>query len=154
MSGASEGLRGNDPSRSSTKATEARTALEEAIAQSREKIERLRAQRDFPNLQKEQDRTKTDTDALAKRMEETPPLIAPADSGVPGREDVEAAAGDMQKSSKDLGQGQAGKASKSQAQSLDNCAKAGRRPKRHSRSSSEPCENASSPTCGRSSRRC
>ena len=119
MSGASEGLRGNDPSRSSTKATEARTALEEAIAQSREKIERLRAQRDFPNLQKEQDRTKTDTDALAKRMEETPPLIAPADSGVPGREDVEAAAGDMQKSSKDLGQGQAGKASKSQAQSLN-----------------------------------
>ncbi|HVR73656.1 MAG TPA: hypothetical protein VMT52_04965 [Planctomycetota bacterium] len=101
------------------KATEARSALEEAALAGKETLERLRARREWKKLKEEQEGTREDAEKIAARMQEAPPLVSTPEEGVPGKSDVEAAARDMQEASGSLGQGKAGKASKSQADSLD-----------------------------------
>ncbi|MBI4600646.1 MAG: hypothetical protein HY721_01670, partial [Planctomycetes bacterium] len=125
MAEARDAMKGGDVGRAAKKAQEAREALEEANLAAQDRLERLRAQRDFKALKDDQDETKAETDSIAERMKESPPFVAPPEGGVPGKGDVESAAGDMQASSGDLGQGQPGKASPKQAKATDKL-KAGR----------------------------
>ncbi len=119
LAAAAEHMRQGDAPKSATKAAEARALLEEATAQAREKLDRLRAARAFKEMKDAQDGTKKETDTIAQKMRETPPLISTPEGGVPGKQDVEAAAEDMKDASQGLGQGKPRSASKAQAKSLD-----------------------------------
>jgi hypothetical protein len=110
---------------SAQRAAAARQALEEAVSSGQEKLERLRGLRDFKELKDNQETTRKDTDKIAQSMKEPPPLVPAPEGGVPGVSDVKAASGDMQSASQNLGGGEARKASRAQAQSLDKL-KAGR----------------------------
>ncbi len=119
MASAEDAMAKADAPRASARTSEARAALEESVLAGKEKLERLRAQRNFKSLEEAQDTTKKETDLLAGKMQETPPLVATPEGNVPGQSEVQAASGDMQEASQSLGQGKAGKASRSQAESLD-----------------------------------
>jgi len=116
---AEDALKSGDQPKAGANATEAREKLEEANTAATEKLERLRAARDYKKMKEDQDETKKETDALADRMLETPPLVSSPEGGVPGRQDVEAASQEMQDASQNLGLGKPRGASKSQKEALD-----------------------------------
>ncbi len=118
MSRAEEALEASDMRAAQEGTTEARKALEEAAGSGRDKLERLRARRDYEKLKKDQDETRSDTDDLAAKMKEPLPLL-PSDDGVPGRTEIKDASSSMGDASGQLGSGEAGGASQSQAQALD-----------------------------------
>ena len=121
MKAAEKAMQGKDAGQAAEKTTDARTALEEAVTAGKEKLERLRSATDLKGLKEDQDSTKKDTDGIADRMKEPPPLVPPSpEGGVPGQSEVKNASQDMQGASQNLGQNQAGKASRSQKKALDN----------------------------------
>ncbi|MGQ9592793.1 MAG: hypothetical protein ACUVYA_21145, partial [Planctomycetota bacterium] len=119
MARASDAMRSGDASRARSEASRAREALEDAAARGRDALERLRALKDLSHLKAEQDSTKEKAEAIAKRMEESPPLVSSPEGGVPGRPDVEKAAGDMGSASENLAGGRPGRASRSQKNAID-----------------------------------
>ena len=119
MADAETAMEAQNPQRARTKTAQARAALQEAAKSGEERLQRLRSQRKFKELKKDQDATKKDTDSLTDRMRETPPLLYAPEGGVPGRSDVQGASQDMQDAAEKLNRGRPGKASKSQSKALD-----------------------------------
>jgi hypothetical protein len=119
MRRAEEALAAGDAATAETKAGEARAALEGAVAACRKDLERLRRARDFGGMKAEQDATREKALDLAALLKDPPPLASAEDGSVPGRQEVQAAAEDMDEASSGLGQGRAGKAAKAQDRALD-----------------------------------
>ena len=118
MAEAEKAMSSGEASDSVARTAEARQALEDAVAAAREKLEKLRRQRDFPTLKKDQDATQEKTDALADRMKRAPPLVLSEDGSTPGRQDVQAASESMGGASGELGGGRPREASRDQQEAL------------------------------------
>ena len=105
--------------RAEEKTTEARAALEEAVAGGRKSLEAKRTQRDFAGMKKDQDSTRTETQDIVKRLERRVPLVPSPDGKGPGRKEIASASKSMSGASGKLGGGKPGGASAEQEKALE-----------------------------------
>ena len=119
MAAAAAAAKAGQAGEASKRSSQARKKLEEALGKENEHLEKLRQRRDFAAMQEKQDATKVKTDGLLERMRRTPPLIVSPEEGIPGRKDVQEAAGSMSNASGQLAEGQAGPAGTEQKKALD-----------------------------------